>query len=42
MKNIIQKIFGTKPAKESKQVVEVPAVTKPKKPTLQKRVGFLF
>ena len=36
MKNIIQKIFGTKPAKESKQVVEIPAVTKPKKPRVKK------
>ena len=36
MKNIIQKIFGTKPVKEPKQVIEVPAVTKPKKPRVKK------
>ena len=36
MKKLIQKIFGTNPAEEPKQVVEVPAVPKPKKPRVKK------
>ncbi len=36
MKKLIQKIFGTKPAEEPNQVVEVPAAPKSKKPRIRK------
>jgi hypothetical protein len=36
MKKLIQKIFGTKPAEEPNQVVEVPSAPKSKKPRIRK------
>ena len=42
MFDAIKKLFKKKPVKEPKQVVEVPAVTKPKKPRVKKSLRKKF